>query len=485
MAIQTSNKITFTEHKKITNDVVDFQIYSVDGFEFSDGLKSITLQTVAFRGGNIIDTGCSYKWLYWNGRSGDDGRYEEIRGATNASLIVDFTSPYSLSGLKCVMTYDGLQYEDYVTLTKKSYIYTAVAKFFDGDNMIESDDTNSIIYIELYKDNEKIEGRDPAANEAYNSVENSISGNYINTDITGINGEKKYFVCYDSDKQMYDVVLGQYSTNETKWTLINSKYVYRNTFNNSTRPFIYVPKENVIRALNINFTIYDGDDVIAITSTRVVDLNDPIVSSTPPSNPIKGQMWLDTSTSQNSLKMWDGTKWVSSSYQKGNVIYTSRPTGYSVGDLWILGPGETCRGLTEGGILRANYSTVNLGDFFSEMHWDDVDREATEQKNNIKQYFNFDVDDGLKIGQTDEKFYVNISSTKMGFFDAQDGTAEEVVSISNKSAKIQTAKLKGNTEFYGQINICDPTSNPEDNTDDTLFIFKVEKNGSLSLAIAN
>ena len=114
----------------------------------------------------------------------------------------------------------------------------------------------------------------------------------------------------------------------------------------------------------------------------------------------------------------------------------------------------------------------------------DVDKELTEQKNNIKQYFVFNKDTGLKIGQSDDKFYVNISSTEMGFYDKSNGTEHKVVNISNQSATIQNAKLKGNTEFYGQINICEPTSNPEDNINDTLFIFKIESNGSLSLALA-
>ena len=43
-------------------NAVDFQIYSVDGFEFSDNLKSIELKTVAFQGGNQITEGMTYQW---------------------------------------------------------------------------------------------------------------------------------------------------------------------------------------------------------------------------------------------------------------------------------------------------------------------------------------------------------------------------------------------------------------------------------------
>ena len=70
----------------------------------------------------------------------------------------------------------------------------------------------------------------------------------------------------------------------------------------------------------------------------------------------------------------------------------------------------------------------------------------------------------------------------MGFYDNGEGQHQKVVKISNNSAVIQSAKLKNNTEFYGQIHICDPNSDPDDDTDDTLFVWQVETNKSFSLA---
>ena len=399
----------------------------------------MTYVTVSMSGDGV------YQWKYWNE---DSQQYEDISGATSASLSVDLSKYYALSGLKCEMQYDGITYEDYVSLTEKTIIYTAVVKFFDGDNVIESDDTNSIIYIELYKDNEKIEGLDDNAKEAYISDTNRISDDYIYTNITGANGEKKYFVCYNSDQKYYDVVLGQYSTSNSKWTLIKNNYVYENTFNDSIYPFVYVPKEKVAKSLNIDFTVRDSNNKsVAVNSTTIIDLNDPVVSSDQPTSPRKGQMWLDTSTSPNILKMWDGSKWVNSNYQKGNVVYTSKPTSYGKDDLWILYPGEKCGDFGEGCILRANTTSTS----FDERHWEDVDKEGTIQKNNIKQYFNFNASDGLSIGQSDQKFYVNISSTEMGFYDAQDGTPEKVVSIGNKSATIKNMTVEENAIFNCRV----------------------------------
>jgi hypothetical protein len=166
--------------------------------------------------------------------------------------------------------------------------------------------------------------------------------------------------------------------------------------------------------------------------------------------------------------MWDGQKWVNSGYQNGNVVYTSKPTkGYSKGDLWILADGEKCGDFTAGSMLRANATSTT----FNEAHWEDVDEEATEQKKNIKQYFLFNGDTGLRIGQSDDKFYVNISSTEMGFYDASDGTAKKVVSIGNKSATIKNLTVEENAIFKCEVQFGE-------------FILKTESNGSLSLALS-
>ena len=164
--------------------------------------------------------------------------------------------------------------------------------------------------------------------------------------------------------------------------------------------------------------------------------------------------------------MWDGEQWVNSGYQDGSAIYTSQPTSYSEGDLWILADGEICGEFGPGSMLKAT-TTSNS---FSESHWIDVDAEATEQRKNIKQYFLFNRDTGLRIGQSDDIFYVNISSKEMGFYDASNGTAQKVVSISNQSATIKNLTVEDGATFNCEVNFGN-------------FILKTESNGSLSLAV--
>lgn len=451
-------------------DAVDFQIYSVSGFEFSDDLHAIELKTIAFQAGeNLEESNVTYQWKWWNTESELDDKYEKIAGATLSTLIVSNDDVYALSSIKCEMTYNGIVYEDYVSLTNKIIAYTAVVNFFNGSNVIAVEDDYLIMYVELYKNNDPEELL--YSHNVYKSDENSVQDNIINTDIGAeyAEGDMVYFVCkiMSGNAIEYDAVLGKYTSGQ--WQVVPSIYGYKNNlFTLTTSPVIFVPKEKITKALSINCEVLKDGSVVARTNAIVMDLNDPIIGSSAPDDPQGGQLWLDTSVSPSILKMWDGSKWVNSGYQNGNVVYTSKPNdGYTKGDLWILADGETCGDFGPGSMLKANTTSSS----FDESHWEDAMEENTAVLNNVKQYFLFNADTGLRIGQSDDKFYVNISSTEMGFYDASSGSAQKVVSISNQSATIKDITVEDGAMFNCEVRFGN-------------FIWKTESNGSLSLALA-
>lgn len=470
-------------------DAVDFQIYSVNGFEFQEGLDKIELKTIAFQNGaKLPESEVTYQWKWWNTESGLDDKYESIPDATLSTLTVNINDSYAFSSLKCEMTYDGIVYVDYVSLTQSVSIYTATAKFFNGNNIITSNDNYLVAYIELYKDNDPEELL--SGDKIYVSDTNIIQDGMISTDINGEyeDGDNMYFVCkntYD-DIVEYDVVLGEYT--DSKWQVVSNNYIYKNDlFVHATSPVVFIPKEKISRSLTINFEIYTNNAVVARTSAMVLDFNDPTISSDAPTDPQNGQLWLDTSVSPSVLKMWDGFEWINSGYQNGNVVYTSRPIdGYSKGDLWILSEDDVeysnnnVKYFEEFGV-GAMLKAIVTSSTFDPTHWVDVDKEATEQKKNIKQYFLFNAETGLRIGQSNNKFYVNISSTRMSFCEnplVQSSENEdyidpnEVVSISNKSATIKNLTVEDGAIFNCEVQF-------------GKFILKTEANGSLSLALAN
>lgn len=215
----------------------------------------------------------------------------------------------------------------------------------------------------------------------------------------------------------------------------------------------------------------------------------PVVSNSQPSNPTDGQLWLDTSTSPYTLKVYNANQWVYFDQQNGGKIYTTidQPNleSCSIGDIWVLGPGAV---FEKDGVQYESGSMliVTLNDK-DQKEWVDANSAYTTMKQNIEQHFTFDKTNGLKIGQTDQKFYVNIKSIGMEICEnpniesSSSGVEHDpnsVVLISNESAEIKNATFKGDngTTFNNNTQFNQPV-------DMMGFVWQKEQNGSLSLAI--
>lgn len=289
-------------------EVVDFQIYSTDGFEFTDIITSIELKTIAYRGGEEIIDGVTYQWKYWNIESSLEDKYEDIPGATNSILIINNADTYAVSSLKCEMTYNNIVYHDYVTLTKQNVIYNADINFFNGSNIFDQTKSYIIAYVKLYKNNNLEDTI--STNEYYEGTNIILNNGEISTDIVGEfeDNTLMYFICYQNNK--YNIVLGKYF--DGKWNIDQSdnKYIYKNNIDNeSTSNVFIIQKNDVSKSLEVEVDICeilsDGTlNIITTVQTNVIDINDPIISSTEPMNATYGQLWLDTSTDPYVLKIY-------------------------------------------------------------------------------------------------------------------------------------------------------------------------------------
>lgn len=471
-------------------NAVSMEIYSAHGLMFKEDLTAIELKVAAFDGAASV-TGATYTWEWWNDSISS---YEIIIAGTSAqSFTVNSSAVYALASLKCTMTYNNKTYIDYITLTNETMIYTSVVKFFNGSNIFNSDDSYLAAYVELYQNNSRVETI--AAGAYCLGVSSVDSSGVITAQLTEqyTEGAMMYFIIQDSNG-LYQAILGQYTSNQWIQVDYSTQYTYENslypTYPTSTN-IIVISKEDINKSQNIDFTVYKDDTVISYTHTMVIDSNDPIVSGDEPTNPVDKQLWLDTSVNPSVLKIYsqETNEWLECSQQTGKSIYTSQPSSYVEGDLWILAEGEKCGDFGPGSMLKA----TTTSDTFSELHWIDADKENTSLKNNIKQYFSFNAETGLKIGQADNAFYVNIDSTNMGFHSIDtSGTDSEVVQIGINSATIQNATFEGsngtifkndatfenNATFNQQINIYKQDSVSG-------FTWKLEENNSLSLAILN
>lgn len=453
-------------------NAITFEIYSTQGFIFKQNLNSIELKIAAFEGGEVI-TGATYQWQHANG---DGESYTDIKDATKDSLTVSSTDPYATTSLRCVMTYNKKTYIDYVMLTKEVEVYTASVNFFDGSNIFAANDLYLVAYIDVYL-NGKID-ESLLADKYCTGVSSINSSNVITPSVDNLTGEnqsKMYFICRVNNK--LQAVLGEYNSSTKQWqkSTKTTKYQYTSVYYSSDTNVFVISKEEVNKSENIKFKIYKNREEITSANAMVIDSNDPIISNDEPQNPVNNQLWLDTSTNPSILKIYSEDKqdWLECAQQSGNSIYTIKPTSYLAGDLWILSANNECGEFGAGTMLKAIQDSNGS---FDPTHWIDADAEITNLKKNIYQYFKFDQNSGLKIGQTDEKFYVNINSTEMGFYDNSEGQNQKVVSISNNQATIQNATFEGSHGTYFDnmaVFMQQVRFGP--------FVWQVEDNGSLSL----
>lgn len=283
------------------SDAVDFQIYSVDGFEFSENITSITLNTVAFCSGESIMSDVTYCWKYWDS---NESEYVAIQDATLSYLEVNNTSAYAFSSIKCEMTYNGITYEDYVTLTKKSILHTSVIKFFDGSNIFDQSKQYLVAYIELYKDG-YIEDT-VKASEYYDGNNTINSDGIITTDIPGEFSDDHYmYFIYKDLNNKYDIILGKY--NSGSWIKVDnsSEYTYSNNmYGEQNSNILVISKQDISRSKEIYIEIYKNGSLVSRSSFTAIDTNDPIISDIEPANAKYGQLWLDTSTDPYVLKIY-------------------------------------------------------------------------------------------------------------------------------------------------------------------------------------
>ena len=71
----------------------------------------------------------------------------------------------------------------------------------------------------------------------------------------------------------------------------------------------------------------------SVIANSFLNLLENFANTSAPRNPIQGQLWYDSSTGVNTLKLYDGTGWINASgLKKGNTAPTV--SSALTGDLW-------------------------------------------------------------------------------------------------------------------------------------------------------
>lgn len=168
-----------------------------------------------------------------------------------------------------------------------------------------------------------------------------------------------------------------------------------------------------------------------------------------------------------------------------NTIFSSKPSAYTVGDLWIVGTDYIPSGVEIGTLLRTEHtnSTYTDSDWVVATKYDEKIDELKGNIDEYNQYFSFDQQSGLRISARDangnaSQFSTTLSNERLSF---NQGT-EAVAYIESNKMKIKEAEIVSPLTVTGQYSGSTMLQAPVINIGN--FSIIVESNGSLSI-VAN
>lgn len=440
-------------------DGVTFQVYSATGYIISNETPTLTLQTFAYDGSTEITSGATYQWSQYI-----DDVWTNISDATTKTLAVTKDDVLKAKSYKCTMTYKSKQYVATVTVQDKTDIYNSIM-------CVSSNATNNdcywVLYTLVYSDTKEV---DPLLGPiSINAPTSPVSGDYW----------------YAVDATNAAVTLKKY--NGTSWADSTDKQslsYYWDIVNDgsATVPLGASSKVKVVSCHDFTATatlicevsnVTDG--LLTQSSLSLTDASDPIVSVDEPIATVNGQIWIKPNNNGTYLMfVWDTTlnNWISSDMDTRNKVYTSRPSSYNVGDLWITASDADHGSYLHGTLLQAQKSntTYSASDWSPTLRYDQDIDEMKNTLNNLSQYVTI-TSAGLRIGARSTSgelspFTSLFTSTELSFYQ----NSEKLLTLANNQLIAPRIVVEDDLEVQGSISLGD------------LKII-IENNGSFSFAV--
>lgn len=310
---------------------ISFRLYSALGDTFKEDVPEIAISTAAFSGSTRI-SGEKYEWYYYNAASGAwvtiDSNDPALQNSDGTVLTVKKEYLYSLSTIKCIMTYDGAPYEDYMLL-KSVNAYSASIKFLKGSNIFGENDDAIIAYVALYKDGQEVDqlitdefyysgGAEPEITTDSDGKQiidapDLMQGSYVQ-------GQQVYFVCTDGQNFVH-VVLGELEENSAteRWVVkeCHKEYVYENSLRPNgdlmecaTSKFLVIRSSDIETSKDISFKAYKsaggGHDLfVAETNISINNLNGLLENTISTTNRVNEYMVFNPDTGLKISKSTD------------------------------------------------------------------------------------------------------------------------------------------------------------------------------------
>lgn len=165
-----------------------------------------------------------------------------------------------------------------------------------------------------------------------------------------------------------------------------------------------------------------------------------------------------------------------------NIVFTSKPTSYAAGDIWIVGTDYAPRGVEIGTVLKAQHANSSYADadWVVGTKYDDKLIDLETDVGTYKQFISLDTKYGITMNAIDEsgrasEFSTTLSNTQLSFNQA----GEAVAYINNHKMHITEAEIESpltvTGKYSGNAMLQAPTINLGN------FSLVVEGNGSFSI----
>ena len=450
----------FTDWSPAPEDLksITFQLYAPKGLLITKDVPEVTLETFAYDGSQSITSG-TFVWY-----SLVNEVWTAISGATGTSLILNKDSVLKSNVYKCEMTYKGKVYTATTTVEDKTDIYESIMCISSNAT---GNDCYWVLYTLVYSDTEEIDQL--LGPISINAPSSPTSGDYwYAVDATNASVQLKKYNGTTWVNSTDSQSLSYY------WDIVNDGST-KVPFGDSTKVQVVSCHDFTATATLVCEVSNAEDGLLTQSSLSLTDASDPIVSATEPTSMVDGQIWIKPNDNGTYfMSIWDATKnmWIANDMDKRTKVYSSRPSSYNVGDLWITAS-DTDHGSYLGGTLLQTDTTSTT---YNASHWSptlkydqDLDK-IKETLNDLSEYVNI-TSEGLRIGAKSNTGEISpftslFTSTELSFYQNSD----KLLTLANNQLTAPRIVVEDDLEVHKTISLGN-------------LKLTIEDNGSFSFAV--
>lgn len=167
-----------------------------------------------------------------------------------------------------------------------------------------------------------------------------------------------------------------------------------------------------------------------------------------------------------------------------NKVFTTKPSNYAAGDIWIVGSDYSPSGVEIGTLLKAQYTNASYADadWIKATKYDEQLKDLQDNLTQYNQYFSFDSTQGVKITAKDSngvesKYSTTISNDEW----AINYGSEAVTYVDETKMHIKEAEIESPLTITGKYSGSTMLQAPIMNIGN--FSLVIESNGSLSVVV--